>query len=311
MIEAEFHTEDLPVAERFASWRRIAERALGPLVLRTEHAADFRADAHCLDLGAVRLARLTVSPLRTERTPRLIRRFDPERYYLVLNLGGVFGVRQSGREAALAPGEMTLYDSSRPFLGWATDLTGPCGTLLVQFPKSLLPLSPDQVEPALATRLPGRDGLGGLLAGAVRELAAGGDEEHAARMAAISLDLLAALLARRLGTGPPQPDALVARVRAFIDGHLADPALCPAAVAAAHHISTRHLHRLFAGQDLGVAAWIRRRRLERSRHDLTARTEPVHVVAARWGFTDPAHFSRLFRSTYGMTPTDYRHARTT
>ncbi|WP_433271738.1 helix-turn-helix domain-containing protein [Actinosynnema sp. CS-041913] len=130
-------------------------------------------------------------------------------------------------------------------------------------------------------------------------------------MARISLDLPAALPARRLDAGPP-PDghrqALVARVRAFIDGHLADPGLCPAVVAAAHHVSTRQLHRLFAGQDLGVAGWIRHRRLERSRHDLATRREPVHVVASRWGFPDAAHFSRLFRRTYGMSPSDYRHA---
>lgn len=27
---------------------------------------------------------------------------------------------------------------------------------------------------------------------------------------------------------------------------------------------------------------------------------------ARWGFTDPAHFSRAFRAAYGMPPAEYR-----
>ncbi|MBW4717067.1 helix-turn-helix domain-containing protein [Saccharothrix obliqua] len=307
MIEAEYHTEDLPKAERFAFWRRIAERSLAPMAMRSDQAADFRADAHCLDFGAVRLAEVTVPSLRTERTPRLIRRHDPERYYLLLDRDGGFGVAQHGREVMLAPGEMTLYDSSRPFLGWTGARRG--GRVLLQFPKSLLCLPPAQVEKALATCLPGDAGVGALLAGSLRELAAGGTGEHATRLAGISLDLLAALLARRVEARLPpgaHDNALVSQVRVFIDGHLADPGLSPAVVAAAHHISTRHLHRLFAGQGSGVAAWIRRRRLERSRHDLTARHEPVHVVAARWGFTDAAHFSRLFRDTYGMSPTDYR-----
>jgi AraC-like DNA-binding protein len=71
----------------------------------------------------------------------------------------------------------------------------------------------------------------------------------------------------------------------------------------------RYLHRLFEAQDTTVAAWIRRRRLERCRRDLADpafRGVPVSAVAARWGLPDPAHFSRLFRRTYGLPPAEYR-----
>ncbi|WP_322620771.1 helix-turn-helix domain-containing protein [Streptomyces acidicola] len=30
-------------------------------------------------------------------------------------------------------------------------------------------------------------------------------------------------------------------------------------------------------------------------------------MAACWGFTNPTHFSRLFRTTYGIPPRDYRN----
>ncbi|GAA2788117.1 hypothetical protein GCM10010470_23340 [Saccharopolyspora taberi] len=59
-----------------------------------------------------------------------------------------------------------------------------------------------------------------------------------------------------------------------------------------------------------MRCWIRQRRLERCRRDLTnphLRQRPVHAIAARWGFTDPAHFSRIFRAAYGLSPSDYRH----
>jgi AraC-like DNA-binding protein len=59
----------------------------------------------------------------------------------------------------------------------------------------------------------------------------------------------------------------------------------------------------------GVAGWIRRRRLERCRRDLldpALRAQPVGVIAARWGLTEPAHFSRLFRAAYGVPPVAYR-----
>jgi AraC-like DNA-binding protein len=80
-------------------------------------------------------------------------------------------------------------------------------------------------------------------------------------------------------------------------------------IAAAHHVSVRYLHKLFETEQSGVAAWIRQRRLERCRRDLldpALRTQPVSAIAARWGLTEPAHFSRLFRAAYGMPLVEYR-----
>ena len=56
-------------------------------------------------------------------------------------------------------------------------------------------------------------------------------------------------------------------MHAFVEQHLGDADLTPAAVAAAHHVSLRQLHRLFETQETTVAAWIRHRRLERCRRD--------------------------------------------
>jgi AraC-like DNA-binding protein len=100
-------------------------------------------------------------------------------------------------------------------------------------------------------------------------------------------------------------------MHAFIEHRLGDPELSPGTVAAAHHISLRYLHKLFEGEQTTVADWIRRRRLERSRRDLldpALRDRPVSATAVRWGLTDPAHFSRLFRAAYGMPPGEYRAA---
>jgi AraC-like DNA-binding protein len=32
----------------------------------------------------------------------------------------------------------------------------------------------------------------------------------------------------------------------------------------------------------------------------------VSAVAARWGLTNAAHFSRAFRAAYGVSPVEYR-----
>jgi AraC-like DNA-binding protein len=80
-------------------------------------------------------------------------------------------------------------------------------------------------------------------------------------------------------------------------------------IADAHFISLRYLHKLFEAEQTSVAEWIRRRRLERCRRDLldpALRATPVGTIAARWGLHNPAHFSRLFRASYGVPPAEFR-----
>jgi AraC-like DNA-binding protein len=98
-------------------------------------------------------------------------------------------------------------------------------------------------------------------------------------------------------------------ITAFVDAHLRDAQLSAETVAAAHYISPRYLRKLFAGQETKVSEWIRSRRLELCRRDLVdpmLAADPISVIAARWGFSDPAHFSRLFKATYGLGPRQQR-----
>lgn len=93
--------------------------------------------------------------------------------------------------------------------------------------------------------------------------------------------------------------------------HLGDPELSPGAVAEAHRISVRSLHRLFQGQGCTVTAWIRAQRPAHVRRDLadpalTSRT--IQSLADRWGFPRPADFTRTFRAAYGVSPQEYRNA---
>ncbi|WP_394816467.1 helix-turn-helix transcriptional regulator [Streptomyces lancefieldiae] len=85
--------------------------------------------------------------------------------------------------------------------------------------------------------------------------------------------------------------------------------MTPQAIADAHHISLRHLQRLLAKNDTSPAVWIRHRRLERCRLDLAnpqLNARPIQAIAARCGFSNPTHFSCLFRTAYGVSPQNYR-----
>jgi AraC-like DNA-binding protein len=99
-------------------------------------------------------------------------------------------------------------------------------------------------------------------------------------------------------------------MKAYIEANLTDPNLSPTTVAVTHHISIRHLQKLFETQGLTVSGWIRERRLEHARRDLANPTQhgvSITAIADRWRFGDSSHFSRVFKAAYGLSPRDYRH----
>ncbi|MGK3986924.1 helix-turn-helix transcriptional regulator [Sorangium sp. So ce136] len=112
------------------------------------------------------------------------------------------------------------------------------------------------------------------------------------------------------GRAPELPRARVERALADIELRLGDPALQPTDIARAQGVSRRYLDGAMAEQ-LGssLAAHIRRRRLERAASELSTRPDDaVSEVAARWGFRDASHFTRLFRGHFATTPAAYRRA---
>ncbi|MEV0263890.1 helix-turn-helix domain-containing protein [Streptomyces sp. NPDC050617] len=310
-------TEDLPPAERFPFWRDMICQTMAPYDIRTDHVDDFRAQLHVAELGAVDLGLMIQPSLQAHRTRQHIRRSDPEHYTLGLLVRGQVNMAQDHRDTTLGPGNFVLHSTSRPLrTSTETGTTGWTG-LLISFPHTLLPLPDRKIAQLTAARLPAQNGLGRLMARQLHELADGVGTytaADAARVGMVTVDLLSALLAHELEAGaalPPETHqaTLIARIHAFIDENLGDPGLTPQAVADAHHLSVRSLHRLFRTCDGSVAAWIRSRRLERCRRDLTdpgLLHQSIQTIAVRRGFTNTAHFSRIFHTAYGLSPRDYR-----
>ena len=187
--------------------------------------------------------------------------------------------------------------------------------MVVMFPKHLISLPPEMIGQLTAVRISGHEGLGGMVAPYLSQLASNLDQlagATGARLAHSALDLVSTVFTRELGLDDLAADphrALMQRIRGHIDRHLASTELSPASIAAAHYISTRHLHGLFQEQGTTVSTWIRTRRLEQCRRDLLdplLSDRPVAAIAARWGFMDAAHFSRAFKSAYGVSPSEYR-----
>lgn len=320
LTEAEFRTDALQWSDRFAGRQQCVNNVIAPMEITSPHADDFWADHRLLRVEDTFLWPARLHASRYRRTPRLIRQSDPGLLHMTLVLpgSGAVQVEQGEVRSAVEAHDVYFLDTSRPSDVRTHD--EPIVGVGVDIPRSLLPLPTNtSLDDVLGRRLSGRHGFGALLTQFVTHLVDQADAygpADAARLHRVLLDLAAGLLPGGLGQGTAlSPEArtrnLVLTIRSFIGSNLHDPRLTPGAVAAAHHISTRHLHRLFHQEGTTVAALIRSRRLERVCRDLVdprLADTPVHTIAARCGFGAPAHFSRVFRAAQGMSPRDYRAA---
>jgi AraC-like DNA-binding protein len=106
-------------------------------------------------------------------------------------------------------------------------------------------------------------------------------------------------------------DSLEMRILEYARQHLAEPDLTAERIAAATHVSVRYLYKVLARNEIGLADWIRSRRLEACRNALA--TEPrsitISAIARRNGFYNVSSFSRTFHRAFGMTPSEWRGLR--
>lgn len=98
----------------------------------------------------------------------------------------------------------------------------------------------------------------------------------------------------------------------FLDIYVFDPdASSAAACARSIGISERYLHRLFALRGLRYSRLLLERRLVAARSMLSCtgyRKLTIGLIAYQCGFKDPAHFSRVFRTFFGLSPQQFRIA---
>ena len=302
------------------SWRDLLGEHFVELDVATDLPGPVEGTVESRTVGGLQLSRVRSVDQRVRRTAGLAR--SDTRSYLQIGLveSGQGRVQQDGRECWLGVGDYVLYETARPFSWelWAPPTAAAWSLLVLTWWRDSLSLPAVDSERLTARRLDGQSGLTGVLGRMMRDLVAAQDvvgtgpgAEVAGELGRLVTSVAAA------GSGPVEraPDtagqrALLRAVRAHIEDQLGDPQLDPARIAAAHFISVRQLHRLFAGQDETVARYVRRRRLERCRDELLRSPgASLTAIAHRGGFPDSGVFGRAFRAAYGVSPSQYRARR--
>ncbi len=221
---------------------------------------------------------------------------------------GVEIVREGARELALTAGDIVLWDGREATeveiveAFFKRTLLLPRRRVLAACPR----LADLEVLPPLQ-----HSALARLLVRYVNALEAelpALDEAASAAAAEVAIELLRAAVEPNVPTNRAVTRAAMrAQVRRYVRQHLGEPQLGPAMIARAHALSVRALHALFEDAETSVAGLIRSERLARCLEDLRRPNGgPVTEIAFRWGFCDAAHFSRVFKREYGLTPSEIR-----
>lgn len=264
-------------------------------------------------LGPLTAYRISGTPQVVRRTPAAVRREPVDLLKICVQIAGRATVHQDGREIRIAPGQMAVYDTGRPY-DLLLEPEWSCAVLA--FPRTALHLPEHTVLAALDRAYSLAQGPGAVLTDFVSSIVRQNDAlgpGASARMGEAGLHLVAGTLSDAAPSfeegGEAAADAMRMRIFDYVRTHLAEPDLTHARVAAAHHMAARTLHRLFEDEPRSVSECIRVWRLEGVMRELTDPAlahRGIAVIAARWCFVEQAHFTRLFHAHYGMTPSAAR-----
>lgn len=307
---AAYSTAGSPAATRAVEWSRAIADTYFPLQLTFRDPARFSGHLERRRMGQVSLSRLTTGPLQYERHPHHISHTDHEEYLLTVPRRGPVAFRQLGRDVRCDPGGFILERGDEPYRFSYAEANELC---VLKIPKAALAerlRSPDRF---CAQVIDARSGLPRLLTGMMAELQslAGTEAQAASVLGRQVVEMLALALDDRADRDGDARSSVRAshlrRAERVIRQSLSDPALSPDLVAETCGISKRYLHDLFGDTDKTVAQFIRQERLFAARDAISSsRTLSLAEIAYRFGFSDQAQFSRLFKTQFGMTPSDCR-----
>ncbi len=303
-------TDRLPASARAGHWNAVIADAYFPLDLTFRDAARFEGRLELGSVGDVSLSRLQTEPVQYERHRHHISGETEEQYLITIPRKAPVEFRQSGREVRCDPGGFILERGDEPYRFSYSSANDLC---VMKVAKTVLASRLRNPDRYCALVFNGREGIGSLFTTMAQQIQAqgSGDPVSGAVLSRHLVELLSLALDRssdvETGAGSSVREAHRRRAESAILKDLSNPDLSPEAIAEAVGISKRYLHELFAEVNCTVSQFVREQRLRAAR-DLLMMPNPVQMsdIAYRFGFSDQAQFSRLFKAMFGQTPSSFR-----
>lgn len=307
---ARFETRGLAASERLERWGEFLAQSPGRLLTRSLGSEPLDGYMAVATLGPMRLFHLRASPHRIER-PAGLPSERPMVRILVQGAGEAV-LSQGGTEIRLKPGQWTAWSTDRPH---AVDNITPVEWFGLLIPLDVLGLrSADIVRQGVAP-LGSERGICQLIPDYIRQLyhqVSAIDEPWKTEMSDVMLHLVRLALSEAASKTPRTTvrESMRSRLVDYVRHNLRDPGLSVEQVATKFGISKRYVHKLFNADGATMSQFLWQERLERCRaalgdEDMAGRS--ITEIAFLWGFNNSAHFSKMFRNRYGMSPTQFRN----
>ncbi len=301
-------------AEQMSIWDRALWQTMGGLRTTTIDDTPFFGRARFQAAGQVKLCELSSSPVAVVRDAASAKMEDRGFVKIAVQLSGRSMIAQSGREVVLDGAGWTFYDTARPYR--VVNFTQVHQFVLL-VPKAELNLPATALDRYGTLKFGEDSGVSKIFPHYVRSILSEGEaitDDESSALGDVATNLLRLSIAGAARETAPisAQETLEFQVKHYIRTHIGDPDLSVERIAERFGCSKRHLHRIFAGNDISLSDFIWQSRLERCAQALRSdahRHLSLSEVAFNNGFSNFSHFSRAFRQQFGCTPSTYRQAR--
>lgn len=297
--------------ERSSWFREFICREYAQVDITSRITRDFKSETTIHPWHSVQVSQVASSSVSIRRLSTEPHMHSQDAYFAVLLLSGEYLLEQDGREVFLQPGDMALYDATRPH---RVHCPKDFSKLIVSIPRSVMRERIAAVEHCTARRIKGESGIGAVTSSFLRStMGAAGTltchDYHTLGEQALDLLTLASVSVRPSNFYLYRSRSMsLHRVRQFIEAHLQHPDLGTSMISRGVGLSPRYLRKLFEEEGTTLMRHILHTRLERCRRDILVRQETglsLTEIAFQWGFNDLSHFSRSYKARFGVSPRDY------
>ncbi|MER5171133.1 helix-turn-helix domain-containing protein [Thioclava sp. GXIMD2076] len=301
------NAQALPAKDRFAFWNDVIHAHFCPAENSARgNAKDFEAKIRMRPLGSLGVSELETSGMTSKRTVNCMRKMPLDSFFVSRLTRGQAHVAQSGRDAVQKTGDFIMYDANSPF---QIDMAETYGGNWIRVPRSLLLNRMPHAEAMTARALSGNTPLGKMLTHImleIQDLDLPADSPATQRVANSLIDLLTAAFECEHGISQMENSrhiGLLDKAKGWILANLEDCDIDSDRLVDVLGVSRRTLNRIFATENTTPIRWLWSQRLKRAHEMLCSGHElRVSEVALKCGFSDFSHFSRAFKSEFGLTP---------
>ncbi|MFZ6040216.1 helix-turn-helix domain-containing protein [Vibrio natriegens] len=304
-----YSTRDVRAQESFEYWQNLVGSTYSAFTKNknlTE--GDFQGELSVKSLGrSALITRIRSTPMEYHEMEEASYTDD---YFICLSLCPYAQLTQNNTTTEQLAGDIVVYDNNQPF-----SYRFPQGDnqIVISVPHSVFNVKVNSSERLLNKTLKSESPLGRFVGSMIEQ--AWESEEQEDIFGDKMLSAILSMLSSAFEAVSPEGNRAVQRdkkdnltlVQQYVIDHIGEHSLSVESISQQFHMSSRTLSRLFSKENTSVMKWVWQQRIKASYKLIMTNSDiPISEIAHQHGFSNISHFSKMFKETYGVTPSQLR-----